>query len=184
MKVFIRAFAAAIVAAMSLGVTAVAQDNFSTGDGYKGYASASVLCSPTTGTMTVTATARTLTLEGFYGPIPGPYDQGQFMRYDVLTRELGTAGWQTSYTWSPWQWVVSQIRSGDGSVSVPRDLGTSALRGLAGHAYEVLVQVDFWKGLDFVVDVTDPRYQSTLYLDPSNPTSYNTYPLTTSYCQM
>ncbi|MEO5965251.1 MAG: hypothetical protein ABIR11_07275 [Candidatus Limnocylindrales bacterium] len=140
--------------------------------------SAFVACDAASGTMHVSATASTMQPEGFAGPVAGPYDAGQWVRYDVFAREVGANDWTEVYAWSNWEWIVSLTSTMYVEMlQVPQDLGASDVSGTVGHNYEILVQVDYWTGVENVVNVT-PTYAQALATD------WNTYYLTPSYCHL
>jgi hypothetical protein len=164
------AVAAAALATTLLAVTAaptLAYGNngpSATLGGYGVTVGASVGCDPRSATMTVSASATTMQASGMLGPTVGPYDAGQWIRYNVFSRELGAASWTQVYNWSNWQWIVSTSGNGDVQIVSPVDLGTNNLvTGTPGHNYEVLVQIDYWTGVENVINVT-PSYSQTLSL--------------------
>jgi hypothetical protein len=164
---------AALVACAAAGPAAAAEPV----NGYTVTAYGSVGCDAATSTMSVSAFAMTWQGEGaLLGWQPTEYDAGQWMRYDVLVREVGQTDWTTIYTWSDWSFVTTMTINGDMAINTPAELGTSVVQGVAGHAYEVLVQVDFWTGVDNVYD-TETTYTQTLSTSP-----YSTYYLNPSAC--
>ena len=98
-----------------------------------------------------------MTPQGPSGPMAGPYDAGQYMRHNVFVREAGQSEWTLIFTWSPWGWVQSSTVSGMFTIDRMADLGSDVISVTPGHAYEVLVQIDFWTGVSNVINVT-PDY--------------------------
>jgi len=146
--------------------------------GYGVHASASVLCDPANRSMTVTATASTMQASGFLGGITaGPYDNGQLVTYNVWARETTAAAWTQVYSWSPWQAIRSMFATADGALLViPRDLGTNLVYGIAGHDYEVVIQISWWTGQANTANVT-PTYFQSYRTD-----AFNTYIFNPTHC--
>jgi hypothetical protein len=168
---------AAVMGALTLSGAAAAQDVI-TDDGYKGMASGQVTCDAAGALMTVTATALPLRLEGLYGFIPGPYDAGQPMRYRVLVRAFDAPDWTVVWDWSTWVTGPDLRALADGSVTMPVSLGTAPITVTPGYDYVVQVQVDFWRGYDYIVNAA-MSYSQTLVTDP-----FNTWVFAPSRCNM
>ena len=72
---------------------------------------AHVVCDDANHRMWVSAEAMVMTAQGTAGPMPGPYDAGQYLRYNVFVREVGQADWWPIYSWSPWIWTTTRASS-------------------------------------------------------------------------
>ena len=84
---------------------------------------------------------------GFAGPTTGPYDGGQWVRYNVFARDIEVSTWTPVYTWSAWQWVPGAVSTMYVErLTVPADLGSNVVDGTPGHNYAVL---DFGGGVEF-----------------------------------
>lgn len=143
--------------------------------GYQVTAYSSVGCDASTSSMAVTAYAMTWQPDSL-GWQPGEYDNGQYMSYNVLVRERGQADWTTIYTWSDWTFIRSMSINGDMAINTPTEIGTSVVQGVAGHTYEVLVQVNFWTGQENVYNA------ETKYTEPLSTSPYSTYWFNPSAC--
>jgi hypothetical protein len=170
------AMATGLVAASPAAAVANNAPNLTIG-GYGVSVSADVSCDKATRTMTVSESASTMQASGLYGPIVGPYDNGQWVRYNVWARNTRTTTWTQIYTWSPWQFIagVSSTPLVERLQNVT-DLGTNRVTGAAGNNYQILVQVDWWTGRDNIVNVTPS------YTQPYRTDAYNVYYLHPSAC--
>ena len=114
--------------------------------GYNVQAGASVVCNNAQRTMTVSARASTMQATGPFGPMPGPYDNGQYFTYRVLVRDMTSTTWGVTYSWGQWSWIKGKYASGDflfPTMNAFPDLGISTR---AGHNYQVIFQFDWWTG--------------------------------------
>ena len=126
--------------------------------GYGVTAYATVECNDVTQTMDVSARTSTMEARNWLGAwISGPYDNGQWVRYDVLARDISVQSWTEVYTWSPWYWISTLTWPSpdmpDMHVTVPAELGSNRVSGAALHDFEVMVQVDWWTGQDNVASI-------------------------------
>lgn len=172
---------AAAVTAVAAGPTFAVGNNGPdiTVAGFGATATVYVGCDAVNHSMTVSAKATTFQSMGLYGPVVGPYDAGQWIRYNVWAREINASEYTPVYTWSSWQWITSLSSTMyiERMISA-QDLGTNVVNGAAGHGYEVKVQVDWWTGAENVVDV-QPTYSQTYTSDP-----FNTWYLQPGYCHL
>lgn len=179
-RVVVALAAAGTMALLTVSPAQAVNDNASnlTVAGQGVTAGASVTCDPTNKTLTISARTTTMEASGFAGPIAGPYDSGQWIRYNVWTRDAdGNGDWAPLYSWSPWQWVTSLTSTAMVErLSVPVELGTNVGNGQPGHNYQALVQIDWWTGVDNVADIT-PVYYQAYTADP-----FNTYYFNPSRC--
>ena len=131
---------------------------------------ASVACDAGNGTMTVSAQTTPMQAYGFAGPTTGPYDGGQWVRYNVFARDIEVSTWTPVYTWSAWQWVPGAVSTMYVErLTVPADLGSNVVDGFSGHNYAVLVQIDYWTGAENIGNV-EPEYTQTYQAMRSTPT--------------
>jgi hypothetical protein len=148
-------------------------------NGYGASVGANVACDAASHTMSVSARATTLETMGWLGVTSGPYDAGQWLRYNVWARDITASEYTPIYAWSEWQ-VVKSVTSTQyvERLDVPQDLGTSVVTGRAGHNYQILVQVDWWTGTDNIANVL-PAYTQSYTAD-----AFNTYHLEPGYCHL
>ena len=146
--------------------------------GYGVSVGANVFCDKASRSMTVTESTSTMQSSGPFGPVAGPYDAGQWVRYNVWARDITASKWTQIYSWSPWAYIKTLTSTMYVErLQVPADLGTNRVFGSAGHSYQVLVQVDWWTGKDNVANIT-PNYSQVYKTD-----AYNTYYFEPSMCQ-
>jgi hypothetical protein len=145
--------------------------------GYGVNVAARVTCDEAHHQLVIETTAMVMTPQGPNGPTAGPYDAGQWVRQSVFYRADGQANWTPALNWSAWGVLVSSVRDGDFTIDRMTDIGTNALSVTPGHSYEILVLVDYWTGVENVIDVT-PSY--------GVPTdgSISTYNLSPGVCRM
>jgi hypothetical protein len=175
---------ALLATAVLTGSPAQALDNNGTNLNIGGYGvavAANVFCDKAARTMTVSGAATVMQANNGYGPVLGPYDNGQWLRYRVLARDIKSSGWSEVYSWSQWSYIKGFYSTGSllfGAERSPTltDLGPLRVTGSAGHNYEVMMQVDWWTTKDNVANVP-PTYTQNFRTD-----AFNTYPLNTSNC--
>ena len=145
--------------------------------GYGVSVGADVYCDKATRTMTVNERTSTMQSSGPSGPVAGPYDAGQWVRYNVWARETAAASYTQIYSWSQWRYI-STVTSTPyvERLEIPAELGTNRVTGAAGHNYQVIVQIDWWTGKDNIANIT-PSYSQILKTSP-----YTTYYLEPSKC--
>jgi|GEM_PF-3432956 len=123
--------------------------------GYGVAATTSVVCDPATHTMSVTGrTSVMLQPDSFGGYTNGPFDNGQYVRYSVWSRDVNGGAWAVNYSFGQWFAIkgVSSTPYVDRLMNVT-DFNTYKLTGKAGHSYQALVQVDYRTGKTNVANI-------------------------------
>ena len=146
--------------------------------GYGVNASASVICDPLTRSLTVTARASAMQGVSYSGGVTyGPYDNGQWLTYNVWAREVTAPNWTLLYDWSMWQFIDTFTDDPNRGVLItPVDLGVNVVNGAAGHNYQALVQISWYTNQMNVANVT-PVYHQIYRAD-----DFNTYPFNPTRC--
>lgn len=168
--------AATVMIAMTVSPALAMGDNAPnlTVAGYGVFVGANVFCDKAARTMTVSARTSTMQAYGYAGGMAaGPYDNGQWVRYNVWARDINAASWTQMYSWSKWDWKQTLTSTSlVERLPVPADLGTNLVLGSAGHNYQILVQIDWWTNKDNVANIT-PTYSQVLKTDNFNTYYYN-----------
>lgn len=141
--------------------------------GYGVNVSSTTFCDKASRTMTINAQTSVMQAYGYGGMTTGPYDSGQWVRYNVWARDVNGGAWTQIYTWSKWTYI-------SGITSTPyierlawlTDLGTNRVIGTAGHSYETLVQIDWWTNKENIVNFF-PVYTQVFKTDNFNSYTFN-----------